>query len=155
MFDGSTKTFEMIKRPDSVRIIGVKNDKIVITEQEQPNRGLFYDLPGGIHDNENETELQAAQRELLEETGLVFKSWKLINVVQKSSNIERFTYIFLATDFDRQEDQQLDSGEKITVKYLYLPDAKDILSSPKSRAYPDEIKNASSIEELINLPAYR
>jgi hypothetical protein len=36
MFDGSTKTFEMLKRPDTVQIILVRDNKILLVEDEQP-----------------------------------------------------------------------------------------------------------------------
>lgn len=37
MFDDSVQTFEMLKRPDTVKIIPVKEGKVVITKQTQPN----------------------------------------------------------------------------------------------------------------------
>ena len=72
MFDGTTKTFEMLKRDDTVTTVAVKNDKVVITYQTQPGQDWFYDLPGGRHDNPQEDELMAAQRGLKEETGKGF-----------------------------------------------------------------------------------
>ena len=100
MFDGSIKTFEMLKRFDTVKVIAVKDGKIVVEYQRQPNTPYFYDVPGGWHDNENEDELQAIKRELVEETGLKFKSWKLIDVVQPFTKIDQFVYTFLASDLE-------------------------------------------------------
>ena len=37
MFDGSIKTFEMVRRPDTVATIAVIEDKIIVLEEEQPN----------------------------------------------------------------------------------------------------------------------
>ncbi|HEX7259978.1 MAG TPA: NUDIX hydrolase, partial [Candidatus Saccharimonadia bacterium] len=72
LFDGSTGTFEMLKRPDTVKVLAVKDGKIVVLEEEQPYHGTFFDVPGGRHDDASETELQAMQRELREETGMSF-----------------------------------------------------------------------------------
>src|ERR1700691_3967497 len=85
MFDGSFETFEMLKRPDTVKALAIKDDSLVVLEQEQPGSKLFFDLPGGRHDVASETELEAVKREMLEETGLTFGSWKLIEVTQPFS----------------------------------------------------------------------
>lgn len=46
----------MLKRPDTVKTIAVKDDQIAVLEQEQPGRTPFVSLPGGRHDIENENE---------------------------------------------------------------------------------------------------
>ncbi len=56
--------------------------KIIITytKRSREKRIGFIDYPGGRVDAEDESELEAAKRELREETGLVFKNWKLVEV---------------------------------------------------------------------------
>jgi ADP-ribose pyrophosphatase len=154
LYNGAKATFEMLKRPDTVKTIAIDGNKIIILEQEQPNHGLFYDIPGGIHDNNEEDELAAAKRELLEETGLTFKLWKLVNVVQPHNKIEQFVYTFIATGLIGKKDQKLDAGEKISVKYMSLKEAKEFLTPPKGRYLPKEIEKANSIDELLHLPEY-
>src|SRR5258708_26560324 len=70
MFDGSFKTFEKIKRQDTVVIIPIVGNKIVILKQKQPNTGWYYSEPSGRMDKANESPKAAALRELLEETVL-------------------------------------------------------------------------------------
>lgn len=42
MFDGTTQTFEKLKRPDTIMVIPVTEDgKIILTEQEQPGKKPF------------------------------------------------------------------------------------------------------------------
>ena len=154
LFDGTTATFEMLKRPDTVKVIAIKDSKIVVLEQEQPNQGVFYDIPGGIHDHEEEDELHAVKRELLEETGMTFRAWRLLNIVQPHNKIEQFVYMFLATDFVDQKKQQLDAGEKISVQLMPLEEAKKVLSSSKGRFLPKEIEKAGSLEDLLDLPEF-
>lgn len=155
MFDGSTHTFEMLKRPDTIEVLGVIDDKIIVLEEEQPDRPPYYGIPGGRHDYEAETELEAAKREMLEETGLTFKHWRLINAAQSHGKIEHFVYLFLAFDVASKTHQNLDNGEKIKIMELTLPEVKKLLHNPKTRYLPAELLEAvNSIEEILHLPEY-
>lgn len=155
LFDGSIATYEMLKRADTVKVIAVVDDKIIMLDQEQPHLGHFYDIPGGIHDHEEEDELQAAKRELLEETGMKFRNWKLLNSYQFHNKIEQFVYIFLAKELISEQDQNLDAGERITVKLLSFEEVKKMLGSDKGRYLPKEIEKTNSLEELLKLPEYK
>jgi len=46
MFDGSTATFEMIKRPDTVQIIATVGNKILMTQEEQPTQKRSFGFLG-------------------------------------------------------------------------------------------------------------
>lgn len=153
MFDGSFETFEMLKRPDTVKVIAVVDEKIVILQQQQPDSEIFFDMPGGRHDVPEETELQAAQREMREETGLSFKDWKLLSVHQPAGKIEQFVYFFLATNLVKRESPTPDAGEKITVQYRSLEETKTMAHKPAGRFFPTEILDkVSSLDELYDLP---
>jgi ADP-ribose pyrophosphatase len=156
MFDGSTATFEMLKRPDTIKTIAIKDNKIVIVDEEQPNHKPFYDIPGGRHDVESEDELECAKRELLEETGMTFKTWKLLDVTQRLLKIEQFVYVFLATDFESQTEQNLDTGEKIKIELRDLADVKKLATTPEARYLPTNILDqVNSLDELLALPEYK
>jgi ADP-ribose pyrophosphatase len=156
MFDGSFETFEMLKRPDTVKVIAVKDGKVVICEEQQPNTGVFFDVPSGRHDVESESELDAAKREVLEETGMTFANWKLVSIEQPHTKIDWFVYIFLATDFINQTGQNLDSGEKIIVHLKSFEETLKLADDPRNRYIPIEIlEESKSIEGLHNLPEYR
>ncbi len=154
MYDGTFSTFEMLKRPDTISVIAVKNDMIVVLNQEQPGSKKFYDLPGGRHDVSAEDELDAAKRELLEETGMAFNTWRLVRVEQPQSKIEWFSYTFLATDFDNQINQDLDSGEKIDIEFMTLEEIRELKKTPKARYLAESVLGKiNSLEELLSLPA--
>jgi ADP-ribose pyrophosphatase len=155
VFDGTKKTFEMLKRPDTIRIVALKDNKMVIVKQEQPHIGSFIDVPGGMNDKGSENELDAAKRELLEETGLICKDWKLLSAKQQVNKIETFHYIFLAYNSEEKINvQKLDSGEKIEVEYLSFDEVKSLFDSPEVRFLPKDILNeVNSFEELITLPS--
>ncbi|HVW23365.1 MAG TPA: NUDIX domain-containing protein [Candidatus Saccharimonadales bacterium] len=114
MFDGSTETFEMLRRPDTVQVIVVRDQQILLVEDEQPGRSVRLHFPGGRVDDKDDSWLAAAQRELLEETGLSCADWRLIDVQQPAIKIEWFTPIFLAQNVTSEVAAQVDvAGEKI------------------------------------------
>lgn len=152
-FDGSEVTFEMLKRPDTVKVIAVKAEKIVALVEEQPDRPAMLTLPGGRHDIESETELESAKRELHEETGMVFKTWKLISAVQEHRKIEQIVYIFLATDFEQQDQSHVDPGEKIELRELTFAEAKEHAELTTTYYWPcDILRSVNSLDELLALP---
>lgn len=155
MFDGTYETFEMLRRPDTVKVIAIKDGKIIILEQEQPNQKAFFDIPGGIHDSDGESELEAAQRELREETGMTFRTWKLLSVVQPNRKIDWLLYTFLATDLIDTATPELDAGEKIELHLVTLEEAKEMLSSKKARVFPKDLENVNSITDLESMAEFQ
>lgn len=171
LYDGSIATFEMLRRPDTVKIIALvtpeeqaqlKNvvnlttsteDKIVITKQKQPRKDWFYDYPGGRVDAEDVDELAGAKRELLEEAGLEFANWKLVDVKQPFNKIDWLVYTFVTSGLVRQTTQCLDAGEQIEVELATIPEIQQLAKSKDSQylrfKYFDKI---SSVAELTNLP---
>lgn len=155
MFDGSFETFEMLKRPDTVKILAIKDSRLLIVEEQQPNTQVFFDIPSGRHDNENENELEAAKRELLEETGMKFNTWKLIKVEQPYTKIDWFVYTYVASDFVSQTDQSLDNGEKIIVHQKTFEEVLELSKSPQNRYLPVELLDkAGSVDNILKLSEY-
>ena len=157
LYDGTSDTFEMLKRPDTIETIGIQDNKLVILKEEQPSLGpAFYGLPGGRHDVEGETELAAAKREMLEETGLSFHNWKLIGVQQPHTKIDWFVYLFVACDITGQTSQHLDAGEKIEIKLMTLEEVRKLTRDPAVRNLPrDLFEKIASIDDLKKLPEYQ
>ena len=121
MYDGSIQTFEFIKRPDTVCVIAVKEGKIIVERQSQPDRkGWYYSLVAGRAEKD-EKPLDAAKRELLEETGHKSSRWKLIRTYHPFSKIDWNLYIFIAAGCVEVSAPNLDAGEKIKLLY-YTPE---------------------------------
>lgn len=154
LFDGSIATFEMLKRQDTVQIIAIKDNKIIVTYQTQPRQGWFYDYPGGRHDNPEENELDAAKRELREETGMSFREWRLIDVRQPFTKLDWLVYTFLALDFEGQGEQELDAGEMIKVEEMTFEELVKCSGMPNAKhLLPEFVRKAGSIEGLEALPS--
>ena len=117
-YDGSTKIFEKLKRPDTAAVIPVTEDKkILVALQEQPGKEPYTDLISGRSD-EGENPLEAAQRELLEETGYESKNWLFFSAHQPVTKIDWCVFIFVARDCRKVAKQNLDGAEKITPKLM-------------------------------------
>jgi len=160
MFDGSFETFEMLKRQDTVNVLAIKDEKLVILKQQQPGKAEFYGIPGGRHDDPSETELEAAKRELLEEAGMTFRNWRLIWVLQPFVKMEWFVYLYLATDFVDRVPQKLDSGEKIEVQLMTLREVRNLmekLDDGNSRLDFERkiFDRIDTIDDLVNWPEYQ
>lgn len=157
MYDGSESTFEMLKRPDTVEVIAIKDGKVVVLEEEQPNSpNSYYALPGGRHDVPGESALQGAKRELLEEAGLTFKNWRLVGVIQPFFKCEWFIYFYLATDLEDEVPHQPESdGEKITVMTKTVAEIKTMLKSDKKGHLPAELfDQLNTVEDILALPEF-
>ncbi len=153
MFDGASATFEMIKRPDTIEVLCLVADKLVILYQQQPGTNYYYDLPSGRHDVESESELDAAKREVLEETGRSFARWHLIECKQPDPKIDRLIYTFVAWDQISQQAPHLDNGEKISEDLYLLPDAIKLIPKSNAKFIGAQFwKDLESFEQLKELP---
>src|SRR3990167_11506494 len=82
MFDHTTETFEMIKRPNTIQIAPTMNGKILTTREQQPGRPVReFGLYGG-RGEEGEEPIDTAKRELLEESGMESDHWELWKTYQ-------------------------------------------------------------------------
>ena len=116
MFDGTTETFEKLKRPDTVVVYPVLPDgRIILTDQEQPGKKPFLGATGGRVD-EGEEILEAAKRELLEESGYKAEKFILWDAQQPVGKIDWAIYTFIAKGLTKVAGPDLDPGERITLK---------------------------------------
>lgn len=134
MFDGTTQIYEGVKRTPSVQVIATtKNNQIIILNEEQPYMGKFTSIPGGMADFD-EKAIEAAKRELKEETGLVTSNWEKFMEFQIGDSIDWKIDYFIARKCKKTSKQRLDRGEKIIVKtvsfqeFIQLTQKKDFRS---------------------------
>ena len=115
MFDHTTETFEKLKRQDTVTVFAVLDDgRILLTKQEQPGKEPFIAAAGGRVERGEEI-LDAAKRELREETGYEADEFILWKAVQPIGKIEWAVYIFVARKLRKVSDPSPDAGEKIEI----------------------------------------
>lgn len=114
--------FIVLNAPDWINIIALtENLEVVLVEQYRAGiHKSTLEIPGGMVDK-GEAPIEAAKRELLEETGFQSEKWKLLG--KTSANpafMNNFTSIFLAEECTKTGNQQLDGNEDIDIHILEL-----------------------------------
>ncbi|HWB39411.1 MAG TPA: NUDIX hydrolase [Candidatus Saccharimonadales bacterium] len=150
LFDGSNSIFEMLKRPDTVVVVGLTPDGVIVLDDEQPHFGSRKSFPGGRVDTTDASVESAAQREMQEETGYSFKNWRLIKVVQPYLKIEWFVYLFVAWEVDGQSEAHLDAGEKIKVEVVSFDNLRELVLD-KQGYLGEGLPAFESVEDLQGL----
>lgn len=144
MYDGTAETFEALKRPNTAQVIAVVGDKILIQAEEQPDRPHpFTSIPGGRCE-ENEEPLEAAKRELLEETGYSSSDWTLWQEWTPPGRVIWTAYTYIARRCVFVQPAELDAGERIVPKLVSFDEFLCLSDDP--RFYAMEV-----VEALLRL----
>jgi 8-oxo-dGTP pyrophosphatase MutT (NUDIX family) len=120
---GMQREFLVIDIPDFVLVVAVtgERDLVLVRQYRHGARAASLEVPGGLHDGDDETPLQGAMRELLEETGYGGGSWRLIGKLRPQPALQaNRAWIFLATGIGPQAPAEPDEGEDIDVELLPL-----------------------------------
>lgn len=121
----------VLEFPDWINVIAVTRDgHIVMEDQYRHALGqTHFELPAGVIDP-GETPLEAAKRELSEETGFGGGEWSLfMKVSPNPTNHTNFSYTFLATDVEPIGTQHQEATEDIRVHLLTPDEVYEILTS--------------------------
>lgn len=124
--------YYMLEYPTWVNVIAIDTEgQFIMVEQYRHGlQDVFVELVAGVAE-EGETPLEAAKRELLEESGYGNGCWELLSVIsQNPSTTNNLTYCFLATGVEPvAEKQSLDRTEDIAVRLLSRKQLLELLES--------------------------
>ena len=112
--------YYVLEYPDWVNVIAITKDGHFVMERQYRHAlgCTCYELPCGVKE-EGETPLEAAQRELEEETGYGGGEWEKLMVLSANpSTMTNLTHCFLATGVEKISEQHLDATEELEVHLL-------------------------------------
>jgi ADP-ribose pyrophosphatase len=108
--------------------VDAKDRVMLVRQYRMPADRFLWELPAGKTD-EGETVLQAARRELIEETGLRAKKWKkLVSFYPSPGFVEEKMTIFLATDLTQGQSQPMED-ERIETRWFTKKELREWIAS--------------------------
>ena len=116
--DGETAEREIVKHPGAVGIVASDGESVYLVRQPREAVGepALLELPAGKLDEEGETPLECAKRELGEEIGMTAGSWSELKRFYTSPGFaEEEVTLFVATELEPIPDHEPDPAERIEV----------------------------------------
>jgi ADP-ribose pyrophosphatase len=125
--DGKTAAREIIKHPGAVAVLALLNDTMIVVEQyRKPLERIQVEIPAGKLDP-GELPLDAALRELEEETGYRTDSIRLISSFATSPGFaDEIIHLYVAEDLIKGE-VRLDEDEFLDSEAITLGQAKEYI----------------------------
>lgn len=123
--------YYVLEYPDWVNVLAITEDGrfLMIRQYRHGLDDIFVELVAGVSEP-GETPLEAARRELLEETGFGGGEWTLNTVLSANpSTTNNLTYSFLATGVKPVSTQHLDPNEDIEILLLTEEEVRLLLDT--------------------------
>jgi 8-oxo-dGTP pyrophosphatase MutT (NUDIX family) len=115
---GEIEEFHLIQAPDWSAVLALTEEgQVVLVEQYRHGaERMSLELPAGVIDP-GESPLEAAQRELVEETGYIASEWQLLHTVNtEPSRHTNRAHFYFASGARRAQDTRFDPSESIEVR---------------------------------------
>jgi ADP-ribose pyrophosphatase len=123
-FNGEQLVREYVDHPGAVAIIALNErmEVLLIKQYRHPVGAYLWEIPAGLKDVPGESALDAAQRELFEESGWVATSWEDLTsfYTTPGGNNEEIT-IYLARDLSYRGHKLPLEGEEKELEVAWVP----------------------------------
>ncbi|AKH33010.1 hypothetical protein XF24_00684 [candidate division SR1 bacterium Aalborg_AAW-1] len=136
LFDGSYKTFELARMADAVKVllIDIQEQKIIMVQDEQPGLTRLTFAGGLVEQGENL--LQAAAREVEEETGYHYTHIEHIISLPYTHRVVGETHYYIASGLMKTDTANPDRGsERITLLSYGFDEFIDYICNPEHHSY--------------------
>ena len=135
--DGRTiPDYYVFEYPEWVNITAIDREgRFVMIDQYRHGLGeTSYEIPAGVVEPSDASLLDAARRELREETGYGGGEWRLLTSISANPATQNnLTHCFLATGVERIGEQQLDATEDIRVHLFSRDEMRELLRTDRIR----------------------
>lgn len=152
-FGDQSLTRDYVQHPGAVAVLAINelDEVLMIRQYRHPVGEFLWEIPAGLLDVEGESELLAAQRELLEETGYLAGSIEpLISYYTSPGGSSELKHIFAAQNLQfvgRPEEAEGEERE-LLVEWISFGEALEaVLNS--------EIKNPSAVVAILAMAQKR
>lgn len=128
--------YYVLEYPDWVNITAITRDgHFVLIDQYRHGLGeTSYEIPAGVSEPTDASMLDAARRELAEETGYGGGEWQLLTTVAPNPATQNnLTHCFLATGVERLGTQHLDPTEDLQVHLMTRREVLELLCTNRIR----------------------
>ena len=142
LLNGVTINLDIIRHPGAAAIVPLfgNNTALLIKQYRHALGDFIWEIPAGTL-NQNETPLECAKRELIEETGFTADVWKeLGKITPVPGYSDECIHIFMATNLAPGK-QKLDKDEILNVHKMKLDDAMEMI-------YKGEIRDGKTVSAL-------
>lgn len=123
--------YHVLEYPAWICVIAIDiSGKMILERQYRHGLGrVNYELCAGVVDDTDVTCMDAAKRELLEETGYGKGEWReLMQVCANPGTHNNMTHCFLATNVEKVSEPHLEATEDISVEYMTRQQVYELLA---------------------------
>lgn len=120
----------VLEYPDWINVIAItkQHEFIFVYQYRHGAQECNYELTAGVCETTDNSPLETAKRELLEETGYGNGKWEQLSVISANPGTHtNLCYCFVATDVEEISTQQLDPTEELMVVKFSLNEVKQLL----------------------------
>ena len=145
--DGKDAEREIVEHPGSVAVVAHDGERLFLVRQPREAVGeeALLELPAGKLDEEGESPLDTAKRELAEEIGKGARSWERLTSFYTSPGfVDEECHVFLATDL-YEEQAEPPEDERIEVVEVPLTELDSVIR---------DCRDAKSLAGLLWFRAY-
>lgn len=138
-FHGEEIAREYIEHPGAVAVLAINEaDEVLLIKQfRAPVNQYLYEFPAGLLDVDGENHLEAAKRELAEETDYAAQDWELLQIFHTTPGSSSETIaIYLARNLAKVEHNFARTAEEKHIEVTWIPfhDVLDAVQHSKLRS---------------------